>query len=350
MQTDCKIFLERLLNSHSVSGFEHDALGIYEDYLKGCSEVFRDSMNNCYAVLNPGASTRIMLEAHIDEIGFQVTYIDDKGFVYVRKNGGIDCATIPGSFVLIHTCDGKTVPGVIGKRPVHVQKPDERTKVPELEDLWVDTGLGHDLVVEMVSVGDVVTIRENYMKLTDHVIVSKGLDDKIGVYVVAEALRRLAQEDLSIGVCAVAAVQEEVGCKGAKVCVNNVNPQMAISVDVGFATDVPNMNKKIYGDIALGRGPVVNCHTDCSKEMVRTVRNVARTEDLDIQLSANYIPTGGTDAASIQVSHKGVKTLLIGIPNRYMHTQVEMCDLRDVEGAINLIVKTVLHIDRQGLK
>lgn len=350
MQTDCKIFLERLLNTHSVSGFENNALGIYEGYLRGCAEVFRDSMDNSYAVLNHEATTRIMIEAHIDEIGFQVTYIDDKGFVYVRKNGGIDCATIPGSFVQIHTCDGETIPGVIGKRPVHVQKPDERTKVPELEDLWVDTGLGHELVVEKVSVGDVVTIRENYVKLTDHVIVSKGLDDKIGVYVVAEAFRRLAQEDLGIGVCAVATVQEEVGCKGAKVCVDNVNPQMAISVDVVFATDMPNINKKIYGDISLGRGPVVNCHTDCSKEMVRTIRNVAKKEGIDVQLSANYIPTGGTDAAAIQVSQKGVKTLLLGIPNRYMHTQVEMCDLRDVEGAIDLIVKTVLYINRNGLK
>lgn len=342
-------FLENLLNSHSVSGFEHEATDIYEEYLKECSKVFRDSMNNCYAIVNPEAGTRILLEAHIDEIGFQVTYIDDMGFVYVRNNGGIDCATVPGSMVLIHTGDGQTVPGVIGKRPIHVQKPDERSKVPELEELWIDTGLDCDRVKGLVSVGDVVSFRANATRLSDEVVVSKGLDDKIGVYVVAEALRRLSEESLGIGVCAVAAVQEEVGCKGAKVCVDNVDPQMAVSVDVGFATDVPNISKKKYGDVVLGGGPVVNCHTDCSREMVRTVRKVAEAEGLKIQLNANSIPTGGTDTAPIQVSGKGVKTLLISIPNRYMHTQVEMCDLRDVEGAIDLIVKTVLHIDRNGL-
>lgn len=349
MKTDCKIFLENLLNTHSVSGFENAATDVYEDYLKDCAEVFRDSLNNCYAVLNPAASRRIMIEAHIDEIGFQVTYIDDKGFVYVRQNGGIDCATVPGSMVLIHTSEGSVVPGVIGKRPIHVQKPEDRSKVLELENLWIDTGLTHDEVVEKISVGDVVSFKSNCSFLTENVIVSKGLDDKIGVYIVAEAIRRLAKERLNICVYGVAAVQEEVGCKGAKVCVDNVNPQMSISIDVGFATDVPDISKKKYGDISLGKGPVINCHTDCNRQMVQVVRTVAAQTGTDIQLNANYISTGGTDTASIQVSHKGVKTLLISIPNRYMHTQVEMCDLRDVEGAIDLIVNTVLHLDSQGL-
>lgn len=343
-------FLEKLLNTHSVSGFEHAATDVYENYLKDCAEVFRDSLNNCYAVLNPSASKRIMIEAHIDEIGFQVTYIDDKGFVYVRQNGGVDCATVPGSLVLIHTADGTAVPGVIGKRPIHIQKPDERTKVLELENLWIDTGLSHDEVLEKISVGDVVSYQANCSFLSENVIVSKGLDDKIGVYVVAEAIRRLSRENLNIGVYGVAAVQEEVGCKGAKVCVYNVNPQMSISIDVGFATDVPDISKKRYGDVSLGNGPVVNCHTDCNREMVKVARKVAAQTGADIQLNANYNSTGGTDTASIQVSHKGVKTLLISIPNRYMHTQVEMCDLRDVEGAIDLIVNTVLYIDQQGLE
>ena len=205
-------FLEKLLNTHSVSGFEHAATEVYENYLKDCAEVFRDSLNNCYAVLNPSASKRIMIEAHIDEIGFQVTYIDDKGFVYVRQNGGVDCATVPGSLVLIHTADGTAVPGVIGKRPIHIQKPDERTKVLELENLWIDTGLSHDEVLEKISVGDVVSYQANCSFLSENVIVSKGLDDKIGVYVVAEAIRRLSRENLNIGVYGVAAVQEEVGC------------------------------------------------------------------------------------------------------------------------------------------
>lgn len=344
-----QIFLERLLNSHSVSGFEEGASRIYEEYVKQYSSVFRDSLNNCYAVLNPSSDKQVLVEAHIDEIGFQVTYIDDMGFVYVRQNGGIDCATLPGSIVDIHTSDNKAIPGVIGKRPIHIQKPDERMKVSELDELWVDTGLSKENVLELISVGDVVSFRPNYFLIDENRIVSKGLDDKIGVFVIAEAIRRLSKENLHIGVCAVATVQEEVGCKGAKVCVDNIEPQMSISVDVGFATDVPNISKKKYGDIALGLGPVINCNTDCNREMVNIARNVAKGASIDVQLNANSISTGGTNTASLQVSNKGVKTLLLSIPNRYMHTQVEMCDLRDVESAIELIVETILFIDKNKL-
>ena len=344
-----QIFLERLLNSHSVSGFEEGASRIYEEYVKQYSSVFRDSLNNCYAVLNPSSDKHILVEAHIDEIGFQVTYIDDMGFVYVRQNGGIDCATLPGSIVEIHTSDNKVVPGVIGKRPIHVQKPDERAKVVELEELWIDTGLSKENVLELISVGDVVSFRPNSFLIDDTRIVSKGLDDKIGVFIIAEVIRRLSKEKLDIGVCAIATVQEEVGCKGAKVCVENVKPQMAISVDVGFATDVPNISKKKYGDIALGLGPIINCNTDCNREMVNIARSVAKDIGIDVQLNANSISTGGTNTASLQVSNKGVKTLLLSIPNRYMHTQVEMCDLRDAKSTIELIVETILFIDKNKL-
>ena len=343
------IFLERLLNSHSVSGFEEGASRIYEEYVKQYSSVFRDSLNNCYAVLNPSSDKQVLVEAHIDEIGFQVTYIDDMGFVYVRQNGGIDCATLPGSIVEIHTSDNKVIPGVIGKRPIHIQKPDERMKVLELDELWVDTGLSKENVLELISVGDVVSFRPNFFLIDELRIVSKGLDDKIGVFIIAEVIRRLSKEKLGIGVCAIATVQEEVGCKGAKVCVENVKPQMAISVDVGFTTDVPNISKKKYGDIALGRGPVINCNTDCNREMVNIARSVAKGAGIDIQLNANSNSTGGTNTASLQVSNKGVKTLLLSIPNRYMHTQVEMCDLRDVETTIKLIVEIIKYINKNDL-
>lgn len=339
-------FLESLINSNSVSGFEDEALAIFEEYLKPYSNVFRDNLNNCYAFINSSSSKRILIEAHIDEIGFQVTYIDDMGFVYVRQNGGVDCATLPGSIVEIHTSDNKVVSGVIGKRPIHVQKPEERAKVVELEDLWIDTGLSKENVTELISVGDVVSFQPNFFRLEENRIISKGLDDKIGVFIIAEVIRLLSNENLSIGVCAIATVQEEVGCKGAKVCVENIKPQMAISVDVGFATDVPNISKKRYGDIALGKGPVINCNTDCNREMVNIAKVVSKSTNLNIQLNANPISTGGTNTASLQVSYKGVKTLLLSIPNRYMHTQVEMCDLRDVETTIKLIVEIVKYIDK----
>lgn len=135
------------------------------------------------------------------------------------------------------------IPGVIGK-PVHIQKPDERLKVLNLEDLWIDTGLNKDKVIECISVGDYVSFAPNIQYLGDHVISSKGIDDKIGVFVIAESIKELSRKNIEIGVYAIATVQEEIGCKGAKICVENTNPQMSISIDVGFATDVPGISKK----------------------------------------------------------------------------------------------------------
>lgn len=343
-------FLERLLSKSSVSGNEDKAILCFEEYLQQhCHLIYRDALNNCYAVLNPKSEFRIMLEAHIDEIGFQVTYIDDQGFVYIRQCGGVDCACIPGSLVDIHTVDGASVRGIIGKRPVHVQKPEERTKVPELEELWVDTALNTSDVKKRISVGDYVSYMNNFHRLGQNGIVSKGLDDKIGVYIVSETIRRLASETLSVGVCGVATVQEEVGYKGAKTSAFNIAPQMSISIDVGFASDVPNISKKRYGEILLGGGPVVNHNTDSNRSLVNIVKKVASEKGITYQNCANSLPSGGTNTASVQTSYKGVKTLLLSIPNRYMHTQVELCDIRDVESAIDLLVETILYIDKNEL-
>lgn len=344
------IFLEQLLCKSGVSGAEESVIKCVETYLQGnSSKTYRDCINNTYVMLNPDADKRIMIEAHIDEIGFQVTYIDELGFVYVRQCGGIDNSTLPGSQVIIHTSDDNLIYGVIGKRPIHIQKTDERSKVSELEELWIDTGLCRNDVLKIISVGDYVSFIPNFIRLGDHSIVSKGLDDKIGVYVVAEVIRRLSNKLLSIGVCGAFIVQEEVGCKGAKVCVNNINPQLSISVDVGISTDVPNISKKKYGDVRLGNGPIVNRNTDCDKDIVTIIRAVAKKSKINIQLNATPSSTGGTNTSSIQVSNKGVKTVLLSIPNRYMHTQVEMCDIRDVESLIDLIVETILYIDKNKL-
>ncbi len=343
-------FLERLLSQSSVSGNEDNAINCFEEELRQyCHSIYRDALNNCYAILNPQNEHNIMIEAHIDEIGFQVTYIDENGLIYIRQCGGVDCACISGSLVEINAYDGTIVKGIIGKRPMHIQKPEERAKVPELEELWVDTALDGDEVRSKISIGDYVSFASNYHRLGKYGIVSKGLDNKIGVYVVTETMKRLSSETLSLGVCGVATVQEEIGCKGAKVCSHNIMTQMSISIDVGFATDVPNISKKKYGDIALGDGPIINHHTDCSRPFISIVKDVAAKKQITYQNCANSISTGGTNTASIQTSYKGIQTLLLSIPNRYMHTQVELCDYRDVESTINLLVETILYIDKNKL-
>lgn len=338
------------MSRSAVSGNEEEAIYIFQQYLQPyCHSIYCDSLHNCYAHLNPTSDPAILIEAHIDEIGFQVTYIDDNGFIYIRRCGGIDCACIPGSQVEIHTYKGKTINGIIGKCPVHIQKSDERMKVPELEELWIDTALPADEVRQSVAVGDYVSFANNFQRLGRYGIMSKGLDDKIGVYIVAETIKRLASKTLSIGVCGVATVQEEVGCKGAKVCAHNVSPRMSISIDVGFASDVPNISPKKYGETALGNGPVINHHTDCSRSLINIVKEVASQKHIAHQDCAYSASTGGTNTPFIQTTNMGIQTLLLSIPNRYMHTQVELCDTRDVEGAINLLVETILYIDKKHL-
>lgn len=347
MTLDNSTFLTSLLSCSSVAGAENEALACYDDFMhENGIDTFRDALGNSYAVLNPNASLRVMVEAHIDEIGFQVTYIDDSGFVYVRQNGGVDRVCVPGSKVCIHTADNGRISGVIGKTPIHILRPDDRGKVPELEDLWIDTGLSMETVRSLVSVGDFVSFAPNVMFLGDSGITSKGLDDKAGVYVVAETLRCLKDNPLDIAVYGVASVQEELGCKGAKICIANARPDISISIDVGFATDVPGLLKKKYGDIALGKGPIINHHADCDRDLVRFAADVAAENGISVQHCANHISTGGTNAASLQVSGSGVRTMLLGIPNRYMHTQVEMCDVRDLQESVRLLVALISKIDK----
>lgn len=336
-------FLIDLLHAPSVSGYEDAAAQVFLDYVKPVAyKTDTDVLNNTYAYVgNPEATTTVMIEAHIDEIGFQVLYIDNNGFLFLRKNGGIDLCCVPGTMVDVLAADGTVVPGVIGKKPIHLIPADDRKKALDLDKLWVDTGLTPEEVKRLISVGDPVCVRPNVTLLGDHRISSKGLDDKIGVYVVAESLRRLSQLPLKVRVCGVASSQEEVGCRGAVVGSAVVNPDYAISLDVTFATDVPDCSPRKHGSVELGKGVVITRHLDSNRAFSQYAVDVARKQNILHQLSANNSATGGTNTSKIQLSNQGVRSLLLSIPNRYMHTPVEVCDLRDVNAAVDLIVSMI---------
>ena len=333
-------FLEDILSVSTVSGFENKGSEAFVNYLKPyVDRIETDSMGNvmAYRIASSNAPV-IMIEAHIDEIGFQVIYIDDNGCIYLRRNGGIDMQCVVGSKVLI-TTDTGYINGVIGKMPIHLLTPSEREKIPELSSLWIDTGLSASEVKERVKVGDPVAYVANHQWLTDNIITSKALDDKIGVYVVAEVMRRIHEENiLDINVCGVATVQEEVGCRGAATSSFRVNPLINITIDVDFATDVPGCSNTKYGEVKLGEGVIISRNLDNTPILVEQMKKIAKSNDIKIQLSARPNSTGGTNASRIQLSRQGVMTLSLGIPCRYMHTPVEMCDMRDVEACINLIV------------
>ena len=341
-------FLNELLNISSVSGFEHNAGNLFLNYLEPyASHIEKDVMGNSYAYIgsdeNESNHVKYMIEAHIDEIGFQVIYINDKGYIYIRRNGGVDLHCIPGSQVVVQTISGEEIVGVIGKKPIHLVNNDDRNKCVELDAVWIDTGLSPDDVKSKVSIGDVVYWKPNLLYLSDKRISSKSLDNKIGVFIVSQILKRLSETKTPYPpVCGVASVQEEVGCRGAVVCGYNINPDIAICIDVDFATDVPNCPKQKFGDISLGKGVIIHRNLDNNIPLTHTVENIAKKYNIKYQISARPISTGGTNANKIQLSRAGVQTLSLGIPCRYMHTPVELCDLDDVEAAIELVYRLII--------
>ena len=337
-----KKFLEDLLMTCGPSGFEFEQAKVYRDYLKPFAHDIRtDVLGNTVARLNPDAKFQFMLSGHYDEIGFQVVSIMPQGLVSFRPVGGIDPLTLPGTGVEILTEKGH-IPGVIGRKPIHLQTPDERKAVPKIEDLWIDIGAADKETAEkLVQVGDPVAFSRNFEMLSDTCIHSKSLDDKIGAFVIAEAFRQLSKRKIKVGVACVGTVQEELGLRGAITGAFGVNPDDAIAVDVGFATDVPGIKPELLGDIKLGAGAELQRNADNNPPLLNRILKAAAKKKIPYQMTTGHRATGGTDTAAIQMTRGGVATALISIPNRYMHTPAEICDLRDVESAVALIVETI---------
>lgn len=335
-------FLERFMLASSPSGYETEAAEVFRNEVAPfCDRVDTDVLGNTMGVLNPEAPFRVMLAGHYDEIGFQVVYISEDGLVYFRQNGGIDKLNIPSSEVEILTPRGR-VPGVIGKKPIHLLKPAERDAAVELNNMWIDLGVESRKEAEkLVSIGDPIALKSNFRRLGTHRVMSKGMDDKIGAFIVAETLRALASRKLKVAVYGVGTVQEEVGTRGAHAGAFAVDPQAAFAIDVGFATDIPNVEKTQYGDIRLGKGPMLCRSCDCNPVLGAKARAAAKKHKIPYQECAAHRASGGTDAATIQLARGGVATMLFSIPNRYMHSQVEICDLRDAEGAVRILTETI---------
>ena len=335
-------FLSDFMNCSGPSGFETESAAMFRGYLAGfCEKVSTDVLGNTVGVLNSAAPMRVMLSGHYDEIGFQIVYISDDGMLYFRPNGGIDKLNVPSSEVDILTENGR-VRGVIGKKPIHLLKPSERENAVDLADMWIDIGAeSREEAEKLVSIGDPVALRSNFHRFNENRFMSKGMDDKVGAFVVAETLRELSLRKLNVAVYGVGSVQEEVGLRGATTSTFGIDPQVGFAVDVGFATDIPDISKKQLGDIKLGGGPELNRSCDNNPVLGRMLRRVAKQHDIAYQEAAAHRASGGTDAAQIQMTRAGVATALLSIPNRYMHSPVEVCDLRDVYGAIRLLTETI---------
>ena len=331
-------FLKRILSTPSPSGYEQPVQKLWTEYVRPFAEqVSTDSHGNTIGVVNGGGAPRVMFSGHCDEIGFMVRYIDDKGFLYFGAIGGFDETIIPGRRVTVHSTDGP-VPGVIGKTPIHLIKPDDRKKGSEINDLWIDIGAKDKKEAEsLITIGDPVTYTYDFMEMKTGFAVARAFDDRIGSFIVAEVLRTLAEaKSLKAAVYSVSSVQEEIGLRGARTSAYGIDPQVGIATDVTFATDHPSIDAKQVGDIKLGGGPVIARGPNINPRVFDLLVKTAKKHKIPYQIEG--IPRAtGTDANAIQLNRAGVAAGLVSVPLRYMHTPVEMLDLKDVKQTIQLM-------------
>ncbi|MCC8165571.1 MAG: M42 family metallopeptidase [Planctomycetes bacterium] len=333
-------FFQNLLHAPTPSGYEQPGQELVMKYLKPYAhEIYKDVHGNVHAVVNPKADYRVMLSGHCDEIGLMVMHIDDKGFLYVATVGGIYVPLLQGERVLVHTAKG-AIPGVIGVKPIHLMSAKEReSAATKIEDLWIDIGAKDKAEAEeMVELGDVATVDRGVAFYPHDRIVARGLDDRAGVHVVAEALRLASKEKLNVAVHMVSSVQEEIGLRGATTAAFGIDPQVGIAVDVGHATDYPGCNPKMVGEATIGGGPIL--HRGPNFNPVLYERLVRAAKDARIKVQQQPIQRGsGTDANVIQTTRAGVAAALVSVPCRYMHSSVEMISIKDADNSARIIAK-----------
>jgi len=325
-------FLRTLVNTPSPVGHEVRGQRVWLDYVSGfAEETFSDAYGNCVAVLNKGGSPRIMLSGHADEIAMAVNYITDDGFIHVRKMGGVDAAITKAQRVVIHSRNGP-VKAVVGNVAPHLMKEEKDPKPPKMHDLFLDIGASTRKEVEkLVRIGDPITLVDEFDLLRNDLAVARGFDNRIGTFAVAEALRLLKESGsrLAAEVCAVSNVQEEIGLLGARQIAYSLKPDIALVVDVTHATDYPCVNKPQHGDIRIGKGPAIT-HGGCNHpEVVARIESVAETKKIPLQHEA-MSGTSGTDTDAIFWTRGGIASALISLPNRYMHSPVELISLKDL--------------------
>lgn len=334
-------FLKRLLDSPAPSGFETAAARVWrEEGATFAEKVRSDVAGNSMAEVNPRGSPTIMLDGHIDEIGIIVQYIDDDGFVYVGPIGGWDTQVLVGQRVRFASPKGDVL-GVIGKKPIHLIKTSEREQASKFTDLWVDIGATNRADAEQrIGIGDPGVIDSRTLDFPNNRLVSRSIDDRIGAFVVLEALRRYAKHPGPARVVAAATTQEEIAWHGggALVCTNCINPQIAVVVDVTFATDHPNIEKKEVGEHKMGGGAVISRGAIISPVVFGLLRDTAQKQGIPYSVHAVGRDTS-TNADAIHIAREGVATGLVSVPNRYMHSPNEMISLDDVDHTAALLAE-----------
>lgn len=346
-------FFNELLNTDSPSGYEKGCTDVFANYLSNYAKhEFTDQVGNVAFSVGDG-NIKLMLSAHVDEIALQVQNIDEKGFVHFIIDGGIDQKAIICQTVKILTKQG-SVFGVIGKKPIHVEESKERDEVTKIKDMKVDIGVdSREEALKLVSIGDPIVFIKQPQRIGPSRVVSKAIDDKVGLFVVAEvlkALSKLQDEKLkNLKVYGVACTQEETSASGAVGAAVKIDPQYSIDYDVTFATDDEYVSANEWGDVKLGKGGCIAHGVDSNKAMTDLMREVCQKYDIKYQEFS--VGSGCTNTVFIKQSSTNAQTLLLSIPSRNMHTPVEMCDYTDLQSLISMTLHFIYELDdRLGKK
>ncbi len=348
MRNESLEFLRTLLNTPSPPGHEARGQRVWLDYAKGyADETFTDAHGNAVAVLNKGGAPRLMLAGHADEIALAVNWIDENGFIYVRKLGGVDPAITKAQRVTLHSRTGP-VKGVVGNVAPHLTRDDgdRDRKAPRIHELFIDIGVRSRKEAEkLVRVGDPITLNAEFELLRNDIAVARAFDNRVGTFAVAETLRLLAADKgkLKAEINAVSNIMEEVGLFGSRQIAYTLKPDVALVVDVTHATDYPDVSKAQHGEIAIGKGPALTHGGSSHPQVVARLEKVADERKIKIQHEATSA-TSGTDTDAIFWTRGGIPSALVSLPNRYMHSPVELVSLRDLEQIPELMAAFALSL------
>lgn len=326
--------IRKLSDMRGISGHEYRLTDkISEMFSEYCDEVNIDPLGSVIAVRRCGIpdAPKLMIEAHCDEIGLMVTSVTDKGYLTFANVGGVDERTLPSTEVTVH--GSEDLWGVIGIKPDYLL---EEGKTVKIKDLAVDTGLGADKVKEIVSVGDSITLAQSVGKLGKKQFSGKSLDDRASVAAIMKVMKNIKDADLSIDVYAVAAVQEEVGCRGGKTTAYGINPDMAVAIDVCHGITPDNSDNAFE----VGTGTVISVGPNLHPKLTEALFDTAKRHEIKVSADVDGGNTG-TDAWEIQTARDGVPTALLSIPLKYMHTSVETLAVSDVKAAVKLLTEFI---------
>ena len=340
-------FLEQYLNNASPTGYEWEGQKIWMDYLKPYVDDFiTDTYGTAVGIINPDAPYKVVIEGHSDEISWYVNYINDKGLIYVIRNGGSDHQIAPSKWVNIHTKKG-LVKGVFGWPAIHTRK-NGKEDPPKLDNIFIDIGAKDKAEVEKmgVHVGCVITYPDTFQVINKDKFICRAIDNRAGGFMIAEVGRLLKENKINLpfGLYITNSVQEEVGLRGAEMITNTIHPDVAIVTDVCHDTTTPMINQKEQGYIEMGKGPVISYAPAVQNKLREKIIKTAEANKIPFQRLASSRFTG-TDTDAFAYSNGGVASALISLPLRYMHTTVEMVHQDDVENVIRLIFESLLKID-----